>query len=88
MSTEAIITILREACLLVLLLSAGPMLASLLVGFIVSIFQATTQVQEQTLSYVPKLIAVFLTIAILGPWMLTQAIQFTRTVLDSLVLVR
>ncbi|HEX4167438.1 MAG TPA: flagellar biosynthesis protein FliQ [Bryobacteraceae bacterium] len=88
MSTEAIITILREALLLVLLLSAGPMLASLLVGFIVSILQATTQLQEQTLSYVPKLIAVFLTIGVLGPWMLTQAIQFTRTVFDSLVLVR
>jgi flagellar biosynthetic protein FliQ len=88
MNTEAIITILREALLLVLLLSAGPMLTSLLVGLIVSILQATTQIQEQTLSYVPKLIAVFLSIAVLGPWMLSQAIQFSRTIFDSIVLVR
>lgn len=88
MSTEAIITILREALLLVLLLSAGPMLASLVVGLIVSILQATTQVQEQTLSYVPKLIAVFLVIAILGPWMLRQTVQFAQTILNSIMLVR
>jgi flagellar biosynthesis protein FliQ len=74
--------------MLVLLLSAGPMLASLLVGFIVSVLQATTQIQEQTLSYVPKLIAVFLTIAILGPWMLRQTVQFTQTIFNSLMLVR
>ncbi|MGH9720759.1 MAG: flagellar biosynthesis protein FliQ [Bryobacteraceae bacterium] len=88
MSAEAIVRILREALLLVLLLSGGPMLASMLVGFIVSVFQATTQIQEQTLSYVPKLIAVFLTIAILGPWMLTQAVRFTRILFDSILLVR
>src|ERR1700744_796884 len=88
MNTEAIITILREALMLVLLLSAGPMLVSLLVGVVVSILQATTQIQEQTLSYVPKLITVFLTIAILGPWMLRQAVQFTQTILNSIVLVR
>jgi flagellar biosynthesis protein FliQ len=88
MTTEAIITILREPLLLVLILSAGPMLVSLLVGFIVSIFQATTQIQEQTLSYVPKLISVFLAIAILGPWMLRQALQFTQMIFNSLVLVR
>jgi flagellar biosynthetic protein FliQ len=88
MNTEAIITILREALMLVLLLSAGPMLVSLIVGVIVSILQATTQIQEQTLSYVPKLITVFLTIAILGPWMLRQAVQFTQTILNSIVLVR
>jgi flagellar biosynthesis protein FliQ len=87
MNTEAIIIIMRQALMLVLLLSAGPMLVSLLVGFLVSIFQATTQIQEQTLSYVPKLITVFLTIAILGPWMLRQAVQFAQTILNSIALV-
>jgi flagellar biosynthetic protein FliQ len=87
MNTEAIITILRQALLLVLLLSSGPMLVSLLVGLVVSILQATTQLQEQTLSYVPKLICVFLTIAILGPWMLRQAVQFTEMIMNSIVLV-
>ena len=87
MNTEAILTILRQALMLVLLLSAGPMLASLLVGFVISVLQATTQIQEQTLSYVPKLIAVFLAIAISAQWMLTQAVQFTRMIFDSILLV-
>jgi len=87
MNTEAILTILRQALMLVLLLSAGPMLASLLVGFVISVLQATTQIQEQTLSYVPKLIAVFLAIAISAQWMLTQAVQFTRMICDSILLV-
>jgi flagellar biosynthesis protein FliQ len=83
-SGEMIIRIVREALLLVLLISAGPMLASVMVGFVVSVFQATTQIQEQTLSYVPKLVAVFLTLAILGPWMLTQAVRFARVILESI----
>ena len=87
MSSESIVRILREGLLLVLLLSAGPMLASLVVGFTVSVLQATTQIQEQTLSYVPKLVSVFLTIAVLGPWMLSQSVQFAQLLFDSIVLV-
>jgi flagellar biosynthetic protein FliQ len=88
MSTDAILRILREALLLVLVVSAPPMLAGMITGLIVSLLQATTQIQEQTLSYVPKLLAIFLTLAIAGPWMLTQAIRFTATMLDSISLVR
>ena len=84
MSIDAITRVLREGLLLILLLSAGPMLASMLVGFIVSVFQATTQIQEQTLSYVPKLVAVFLSLAILGPWMLTQTVRFAKVILESI----
>jgi len=82
-----IIRITREALILVLLISGGPMLASMLVGFVVSLFQATTQIQEQTLSYVPKLIAVFVTLIILGPWMLMQAVRFARIIFDSIATV-
>jgi flagellar biosynthetic protein FliQ len=88
MSPEAITRVLREGLMLVLLLSAGPMLASMLIGLVVSILQATTQVQEQTLSYVPKLTGVFLTIAILGPWILAQAVRFTVVLLESIPTVR
>ena len=84
MSGEMIIRIGREALLLVLLISAAPMLVSVLVGFVISVFQATTQIQEQTLTYVPKLVAVFLTLAIAGPWMLTQAVRFAAMILDSI----
>ena len=88
MSPEAITRILREALMLVLLLSAGPMLASMLIGLVVSVLQATTQVQEQALSYVPKLMGVFLTIALLGPWILAQTVKFTVVVLESIPTVR
>jgi flagellar biosynthetic protein FliQ len=84
MNGETIIRIAREGLLLVLIISAGPMLTSMLVGFLVSVFQATTQIQEQTLSYVPKLVAVFLALAILGPWMLAQAIRFAKAILESI----
>jgi flagellar biosynthetic protein FliQ len=88
MNAEAITRILREGLLLVLLLSAGPMLVSMLIGLVVGVLQATTQIQEQTLSYVPKLTGVFLCVAILGPWMLAQSVKFTVVLLDSIATVR
>jgi flagellar biosynthetic protein FliQ len=88
MSSESTIRILREGLLLILLLSGGPMLASMLVGFFVSLFQATTQIQEQTLSYVPKLVAVFVTLAVLGPWIIAQMVRFTTILFESIPLVR
>ena len=88
MSSETIVRILREGLLLILILSGGPMLASMLVGFMVSLFQATTQIQEQTLSYVPKLVAVFVTLAIMGPWILSQAVRFTVVLFESIPLIR
>ena len=88
MSPEAVTRVMREGLMLTLLLSAGPMLASMVIGLVVSIFQATTQIQEQTLSYVPKLTGVFVTIAILGPWILAQAVKFTVALLDTIPTVR
>jgi flagellar biosynthesis protein FliQ len=84
MDTNAIILILREGLLLILLLSAGPMLASLIIGLTVSMLQAVTQLQEQTLSYVPKLIGVFLSLAVLGPWMISQIVRFAKTLFDTI----
>ncbi len=86
MDSNAIITLLREGLFLVLLLSAAPMLASLVVGLTISMFQAVTQLQEQTLSYVPKVVGVLITIAILGPWMITQTVRFAQTLFDSIAL--
>jgi len=87
-SSETIVRILREGLLLILILSGGPMLASMMVGFMVSLFQATTQIQEQTLSYVPKLVAVFVTLMIMGPWILSQAVRFTAVLFESIPLIR
>lgn len=88
MNPEAITRVLREGLMLVLLLSAGPMLTSMLIGLVMSIVQATTQLQEQTLSYVPKLAGVFLSVAILGPWLLAQAAKFTIALMDSIATVQ
>jgi flagellar biosynthesis protein FliQ len=84
MNAELTLRVAREALILVLLISGGPMLASMLVGFVVGIFQATTQIQEQTVSYVPKLVAVFLSLLVLGPWMLMQAVKFAKAIFDSI----
>ncbi|HEX8800069.1 MAG TPA: flagellar biosynthesis protein FliQ [Terriglobales bacterium] len=86
MDIESIIRVLKEGLLLVLLLSIGPMMASLVTGLVVSVLQAVTQVQEPTLSYVPKLIAVFATLAALGGWMLALIVHFTQAVFDNIVL--
>ena len=88
MSTDAILRILREGLLLILVISAPPMLAGMLTGLVVSLLQATTQIQEQTLSFVPKLLAIFLTLAIAGPWMLMQTMRFAAALFDSIALIR
>jgi len=63
----------------VLVLSAPAVLAGLLVGFMVSLFQAVTQIQEQTLTFVPKIIAVFLVLMISGPWTISRFTDFTQS---------
>ncbi|MBM7118207.1 flagellar biosynthesis protein FliQ [[Archangium] primigenium] len=75
--------ILQQALYLVLLVSAPPVLMSLLVGFLISVFQATTQIQEQTLSFAPKVIAVFGVLALAGPWIGSQLVRFTFHVFDQ-----
>jgi flagellar biosynthetic protein FliQ len=88
MSQEAILRLLREGIVLMLLLSAAPMLVSTLLGLIVAILQATTQIQDQTLGFVPKLVAVAATIAILGPWMLQQLLRFTAAIFETIPMIR
>ncbi|MDQ0149915.1 flagellar biosynthesis protein FliQ [Eubacterium multiforme] len=78
MSEMAIMTIVKKA-LSTGVMVAGPILAiSLIVGLIISIFQATTQIQEQTLTFVPKLVAIILVLIIGGPWMFNKLIMLTN----------
>ena len=76
-SEELVLSIGRDALYTALLVAGPLLLLSLLVGLIVSIFQATTQIQEQTLAFVPKILAVFLGLVIFGPWMLQIMREFT-----------
>ena len=72
MGIDEVTAIAREALFLVIKVSAPILLFSLIVGLIISIFQTVTYIQEQTLTFVPKIIAVFLALIVLGNWMLTE----------------
>jgi flagellar biosynthetic protein FliQ len=79
-----IISVAKQGLYLVLILSAPPIVAALMVGLFVSILQATTQVQEQTLTFVPKLVAIIAVIAVLGPLGMIKLIEFTTSLLEQL----
>ncbi|MEW6605870.1 MAG: flagellar biosynthesis protein FliQ [bacterium] len=78
-----VLKISREALLLVLILSGPPVLISLIVGLIISIFQAATQIQEQTITFVPKIIVVFLTLIICGNWLMELMVRFTNNLFTT-----
>lgn len=84
MTQEFVIYVGREALLTVLMVSAPILGVSLLVGLLVSILQATTQIQEQTLSFVPKIVAVFAALLFFGAWMMNVLLAFTSNLLINL----
>ena len=84
MSSEMVIGLAGEAVYTVLKASAPMLVLALVVGLLVSVFQATTQIQEQTLAFVPKIVAVFLSIIIFGPWILNTVLDFTYNLLNNL----
>lgn len=71
------VIISKQALYLALILTGPPVLVAMLVGLVISLIQATTQIQEQTLTFVPKLVAITVTIAVTGPWIMGQLIQFS-----------
>ena len=84
MTPEAVVSIGQQA-LWIMLLVAGPLLlAALAVGLLVSVFQAATQINEMTLSFIPKLIALFVTLVAAGPWMLTLLVDYMRRLYQSI----
>lgn len=85
MSQTATLAILQQALWAVAQLSAPILITALVVGVIISLFQAVTQVNEMTLSYVPKILAIALVLVIAGPWMLQTLIGFTAHLYSSLL---
>ncbi len=86
MPTELVVSLARNALFTVILV-AGPMLAAgLITGLAVSVLQATTQVNEQTMSFVPKIVAIFLSAMVFGPWMIGVMTQFASEMLGSLTM--
>lgn len=84
MNAENVITLAQQALLIMLLVSSPMLLAALAVGLLVSIFQAATQINEMTLSFIPKLIAVFASIVIAGPWMTGLLVDYIRRLFSSI----
>ncbi len=84
MSSEFIIGLAGQALFTILKVSAPMLGLGLIVGLLVSIFQATTHIQEQTLAFIPKIVAVFVAILIFGPWILNIMVDFTSRLLGNL----
>ena len=84
MTPESVMTIGTHALEITLLLAAPMLLVALVVGLLVGIFQAATQINEMTLSFIPKLIAMAATLAFAGPWMLKLIVGYTRELFESI----
>ena len=85
MTSEMVIS-LAERAITVILLTSGPLLiVALATGLSVSIFQATTQIQEQTLAFVPKIVAVLVGLVFFGPWMIGTVLTFAEDIFENLV---
>lgn len=84
MNTQTVLT-LGQSALEVMLMVSGPLLVvALVVGLVVSILQAATQINEMTLSFIPKILGIFGTLLLLGPWMLSTLIDYTRRLISSI----
>jgi len=84
MTPEMVISLSQQAVQVLLLLCAPVLAVALGVGLLVSVFQAATQINEMTLTFIPKLVAMLLTLLIAGPWMLTMMTDYMRQLLDSI----
>ena len=79
MDQDIVLQVGRDALFLIVSLAAPLLLSALFVGLLVGVFQAATQIQEQTLSFIPKLMALVLALVVMGPWLLQEWIGFTQS---------
>ena len=84
MTPESVMALGRQAVEMTLMLSAPLLLAGLVIGLIISIFQAATQINEATLSFIPKLIGSFIVMILAGPWMLQMMVDYIRRLFESI----
>ena len=80
MDSAAVVDLARQALWMTMLISAPLLMVGLVVGLVVGIFQAATSINEQTLSFIPKVFAVGLTISILGSWMINTMVDYTKAI--------
>ena len=84
MSPETVLSISQQALKLALMLGAPLLLTSLVVGLLIGLFQAATQINEMTLSFIPKVIAMAVVVVATGPWMLRLLVDYTRELIENL----
>ena len=75
MTVEMVVDVMKEGLFVILKTAAPPLIVSLVIGLAISIFQTVTSIQEQTLTFVPKVLAIFMTIMMIGHWMLTEMVN-------------
>jgi flagellar biosynthetic protein FliQ len=84
MTDVIVIKVLRESIMAVLIVSAPVLGIGMAVGLIVSIFQTTTSIQEQTLTFVPKIVAIFMSIILFGPWIIRTLLNYTNNIFSMI----
>lgn len=84
MNPQGVITLGQQALYVMLMIAAPMLLAALVVGLVVSILQAATQINEMTLSFIPKLLAMIAALVIAGPWMITFFVDYVRRLFESI----
>lgn len=84
MTPESVMTLGRHAMEITLMIAAPMLLTALVVGLVVSIFQAATQINEMTLSFIPKLVGIFVALVVAGPWMLAVMVDYMRELFSSI----
>jgi len=86
MTPESVLTMGRQAIEVTLMVAAPMLLIALAIGLVVSIFQAATQINEQTLSFIPKLVGIMIALVIAGPWMLSIMLDYMRQMFTNIPL--
>ena len=84
MTREAFLEIIQRALTVAVILGGPPLIVSLVVGLVVSLIQAVTQLNESTLTFIPKVVAILAVLVLLGPWMLESLLDFARSILIAL----
>ncbi|URM31699.1 flagellar biosynthesis protein FliQ [Cytobacillus firmus] len=84
MTPETVISIAERGIITVLMICGPLLILALVVGLVVSIFQATTQIQEQTLAFIPKIVAVLVGVVFFGPWMLSHMLSYANEIFSNL----
>ncbi|MCC7115286.1 MAG: flagellar biosynthesis protein FliQ [Burkholderiales bacterium] len=84
MTSQTVLSLTQQALWITMLVSAPLLVAALVVGLVVAVLQAATQINEMTLSFIPKLVAMFAALVVAGPWMLTTLVEFTQRLFGSI----